>query len=73
MANVAAILEAAGSSLNRVLKATIYVSDMNMWGAVNQVYARIMGEHRPARAVVPVRELHHGFQVEVEVIAALSD
>ena len=68
--NIAAILEASGSGLNRVLKMTIYISDIDLWSAVNSVYARIMGEHRPARAVVPVKELHYGFKIEIEVIAA---
>ncbi len=71
--NVAAILEAAGSSLSRVLKMTVYVSDINLWGAVNEVYARVLGEHRPARAVVPCGELHYGFLVEIEAIAAARD
>ncbi|HJQ26345.1 MAG TPA: RidA family protein [Blastocatellia bacterium] len=73
MANVAAILRAAGSDLSRLLKVTIYVSDIELWGAVNQVYARLMGEHRPARAVVPVKDLHYGFQIEIEAIAALNE
>src|ERR1700754_1612149 len=73
LANVAAILTAAGSDLSRVLKMTIYIADIDLWGAVNQVYARILGEHRPARAIVPVKELHYGFQIEIEVIAALNE
>jgi 2-iminobutanoate/2-iminopropanoate deaminase len=73
LANVAAILQAAGSDLNRVLKMTIYVSDMETWGAVNEVYARVMGDHRPARAIVPVKELHYGFKIEIEVMAALNE
>ena len=52
---------------------TLYVSDIELWGAVNQVYARVMGEHRPARAVVPVKDLHYGFQVEIEAVAALNE
>ncbi len=71
--NVGAILEAAGSGLDRVLKMTVYVSDISLWPAVNSVYERVMGAHRPARAVVPVKELHYGFQIEVEAIAALRD
>ena len=68
--NVAAILDAAGSGLDRVLKVTIYVSDISLWGGVNAVYAKFFGDHRPARVVVPTRELHHGFLIEVEAIAA---
>ena len=70
--NVSAILNAAGSDLSRLLKVTIYISDMSLWGAVNVVYARVMGEHRPARAVIPTRELHHGFLIEVDAIAATN-
>jgi 2-iminobutanoate/2-iminopropanoate deaminase len=70
--NVAAVLEAAGSRLDRVLRMTIYVSDISLWGGVNAVYAEMLGEHRPARAVVPVKELHYGYQIEIEAIAAVG-
>jgi 2-iminobutanoate/2-iminopropanoate deaminase len=73
MANVAAILRAASSDLSRLLKVTVYISDIELWGAVNQVYTRLMGEHRPARAIVPVKDLHYGFQIEIEAIAALNE
>ncbi len=68
--NTGEILRAAGSDLSRVLKMTIYVSDINLWSQVNEVYARVMGAHRPARVVVPVKELHYGFLIELEAIAA---
>jgi 2-iminobutanoate/2-iminopropanoate deaminase len=68
--NVAAILEAAGSGLNHVVQMTIYVSDMALWPEVNTVYARMLGEHRPARAVVPTQEFRKGYQVEIQAIAA---
>jgi 2-iminobutanoate/2-iminopropanoate deaminase len=71
--NVGEILRAAGSDLSRVLKMTVYISDINLWGAVNEVYARIMGAHRPARAVIPTRELHYGFLIEIDAIAATRD
>ncbi|MBI4538255.1 MAG: RidA family protein [Gemmatimonadetes bacterium] len=70
--NVAAILEAAGSGLDRVVQMTVYVSDMSLWPDVNRAYARIMGDHRPARAVIPVKELFSGFRVEMQAIAATS-
>ena len=69
--NVSAILTAAGSDLGHVLKTTVYVSDISLWGRVNAVYAAVFGDHRPARAVVPTRELHYGLLVEIEAIAAL--
>src|SRR5215213_4634760 len=68
--NVGAILKAAGSDLSRVLKMTVYISDIGLWGRVNEVYARAMGEHRPARAVIPTKELHHGFLIEIDAVAA---
>jgi len=70
--NLSEILEAAGSSLNQVIKTTVYISDIELWDRVNAVYARFFGEHRPARAVVPTRNLHFGFQIEIEAIAALD-
>ena len=70
--NLAAILQAAGSGVNRVLKTTVCVSDISLWDRVNAVYARFFGGHRPARAVVPTKDLHFGFQVEIEAIAAVS-
>ena len=70
--NIAAVLEAAGSSLSRTLQMTIYVSDIELWGRVNATYARILGDHRPARAVVPVNALHYGYQIEVQAIGAVK-
>lgn len=70
--NVQAILEEAGSGLDRVIKTTIYISDINLWDRVNKVYARFFRDHRPARAVVPTRELHFGFQIEIEAVAGLD-
>jgi reactive intermediate/imine deaminase len=69
--NVEAILVAAGSRLDHVLQMTIYVSDVSLWGDVNAAYTRVMGAHRPARAVVPVKDLHYGYQIEIQAIAAL--
>lgn len=69
--NIREILLAAGSDLNHVLKMTVYVSDISLWGKVNEVYARVLGEHRPARAIVPVKELHYGFLIEIDAVAAI--
>ena len=68
--NVEAILVAAGSGLDRVLQMTIFISDIELWGGVNTAYARVMGSHKPARAVVPVNDLHYGYQIEIQAIAA---
>ena len=67
--NVLAILQAAGSDWSRVLKMTVYVADINLWDAVNRVYSRVLGEHRPARAIIPTGALHHGFLIEIDAVA----
>jgi len=71
--NVESILFAAGSDLNHVLQMTIYVSEMEHWDQINEVYARILGEHKPARAIVPVKDLHFGTKIEIQAIAAVKD
>ena len=71
--NVEAVLKAAGSDLKHVLQMTIYVSDMEHWRSVNDTYATVMGDHRPARAIVPVKELHFGTQIEIQAIAAIKE
>lgn len=71
--NVSAILVAAGSDLQHVLKTTVYITDISLWGQVNEAYAKAFGEHRPARAIIPVKDLHYGFQIEIEAIAAVKE
>ena len=73
LANLFAILEKAGSSPALVLRATVYVADLAHWGAFNAIFAEMMGAHRPARTVVPVAQLHHGYLVEIDAIAALEE
>ena len=70
--NVEAVLEAAGSDLDRVVSVTIYVTDVALWPKVNETYARVFGDHRPARAVVPVLPLRHGAFIEIQAIAAVD-
>lgn len=72
LTNIGAILKASGSDMSRVLKMTIYIADIESWSAVNAVYAEIIGDHRPARAVVPTSKLHYGFGIEIEVVAAVN-
>ncbi|MFC1555468.1 Rid family detoxifying hydrolase [candidate division KSB1 bacterium] len=69
--NMQAILEASGSGLDKVLKTTVYISDIENWGDVNNVYTRYFGDHKPARVVVPTRELHFGFMIEMECVAVV--
>ncbi len=70
--NLSAILESSGSSLSQVLKVSVYISDISLWGQVNEVYADVFGDHRPARAIVPTRDLHLGFKIEVDAVAAVD-
>ena len=71
--NVEAVLHEAGSDLDHVLQMTIYVSDMEMWDKVNATYARVMGDHRPARAMIPVKDLHFDTKIEIQAIAAVKN
>lgn len=71
--NVETILHAAGSDLNHVLQMTIYISEIELWAQVNEVYKRILGDHKPARAIVPVKDLHFGTKIEIQAIAAVKE
>jgi len=68
--NITSILKAAGSELSKVIKVTVYISDINLWGGVNKIYLDVFGIHKPARSVIPVKDLHYGCKIEMEVIAA---
>lgn len=72
MKNVEAVLESAGSDLDRLVSVTIYVTDVALWPQVNEVYSRLLGDHRPARAVVPVLPLRHGALIEIQAIASVD-
>jgi 2-iminobutanoate/2-iminopropanoate deaminase len=63
LSNLKAILDDAGSSMNHVIRTTVYISDVAFWPEV---------DHRPARTIVPCNTLHHGFQVEIDAMAALK-
>jgi 2-iminobutanoate/2-iminopropanoate deaminase len=69
LANLEAALSAAGARLSDVVKVTVYVASIEKWAEFNSAYAEVFGEHRPARAVVPVSPLHYGFGVEVDAVA----
>lgn len=69
LANLAAILDAAGSGLDRLVKVTVYLADIDDWPAVNEVYARVVPEPYPARSAFAVRDLPKGARVEIEAIA----
>lgn len=67
--NIKAILEAAGSSLDNVLKSTVFIKDMNDFGKVNEIYAQYFTKNQPARSCVEVARLPMDVLVEIEVIA----
>jgi 2-iminobutanoate/2-iminopropanoate deaminase len=67
--NVARTLVAAGSDISQLVQVRVYITDMQLWPNFNKIYAAWAGAARPARAVVPVPELHYGFKLEVEAIA----
>lgn len=70
--NLKAVLAAAGSSLNQVVKTTVFMKDMNDFAIMNEVYASYFGEHKPARSAVEVARLPKDVKVEIEVIALVK-
>lgn len=67
--NVEMIVEEAGSTKEQILRLTVYIPDVKLWDKVDAVYKAFFGEHKPARTVVPTKELHFGFKVEIDAIA----
>lgn len=72
MENLKAVLEAAGSGLDRVVRTTVFLTDLKDFAAMNEVYARYFGAHRPARSTVQVAALPKGARVEIDAISALA-
>ena len=70
-ANLRAILEEAGSSLDRLVKTTVYLADLGDFAGMNEVYARHVGDRPPARATIEVSALPSGAKVEIEAIATV--
>ena len=73
IANMLAALRAAGAKPQDILKVTVYIAGVELWPRFNAVYAELMGEARPARTVVPVPELHYGYLVEIDAVAACGE
>jgi len=67
--NVEMIVEATGSQKEKILRMTLYISDIELWDKVDAVYTEFFGEHKPARTIVPTNELHFGFKIEMDAIA----
>jgi 2-iminobutanoate/2-iminopropanoate deaminase len=72
MRNLTAVLEAAGSGLNRIVKTTVFLADMNDFAAMNEVYGRYFQENPPARATVQAARLPRDARVEIEAIALVG-
>lgn len=70
--NLKAVLAEAGSSLDKVVKTMVFISDMNEFGELNEEYARHFGDHKPARSCVEVARLPKDVKVEIEVIAEVK-
>lgn len=70
--NLLGVLAGAGSSPEQVLKITAYISAAGYWASFNAVFAEMFQESRPARSVVPTKELHYGYLVEIDAVAALG-
>ncbi len=70
--NLQAVLEEAGATFESVIKATVFIKDMNQFAQVNEIYATYFGDHKPARSTVEVARLPKDVFVEIELIAALS-
>ncbi len=71
MKNLAAILKAAGTSMDNVVKTTVFLQDMGEFGAMNKVYEQHFGAHKPARSTVQAARLPKDVKVEIEVVAAI--
>ncbi|WP_336958102.1 RidA family protein [Sphingobium aquiterrae] len=72
IAALLAILREAGGTAGDLLKVTVYLVGVEHWAAFNAIYAQMLGAAKPARAIVPVPALHHGYLVEIEAIASIS-
>lgn len=71
--NLSAVLEAAGSNLNNVVKTTVFLADMNDFAAMNEVYAKYFSENKPARATVQAARLPKDARVEIDCIALIEN
>ena len=71
--NVENVLASAGAGLEDVVMCRVYVAGIKLWDEVNRAYEEVFKDHKPARAVVPVAELHFGCSVEIEAVAELPE
>ena len=71
--NLEALVKQEGGDRNSVVRTTAYISDMQYWGEVNSVYREFFGDHKPARTIVAVPEIHFGFLVEIDGVAVIHE
>lgn len=73
LANVEAVLTAAGLTKSQVVQCRVYLPDVALWDEADRIYAAFFGDHKPARVVVPTRALHHGALIEIEALAEVTE
>ena len=66
------VLRASGLTKEAVVMCRVYITSSDLWGDVNEAYAQFFGSHKPARAIIPIKELNHGCLIELEAIAELE-
>jgi reactive intermediate/imine deaminase len=71
LGNIEKIARTVGANRTDVVKATIFVTDISQWGEANRAYASFFGDHKPARSVVPCKDLHLGSKIEIEAVVAV--
>ena len=71
LTRISHILESAGIDKTHVVMCRIYLKDMSFWKEVNRVYGEFFGDHTPARAVYDVSQIHHGVNIELDVVAEM--
>lgn len=71
--NLEMVLKSAGLEKNDVVQCRVYTPDIANWGRIDELYSAFFGEHKPARAVVPTKELHYGALIEIEAVAEMED
>ena len=73
MKNIETILKSSNSDLNYIIKTSVFIADIGNWAKFNETYSKILGDHRPARVVVPCGTLNRGCAIEIDCIAAVKE
>lgn len=73
LTNLESLIKQEGGDRSCVIRTTAYIADMNDWGIVNEVYREFFGDHKPARTIAAVPEIHFGYRVEIDGVAFLKD